>query len=274
MVKKNDSKMNEQPIVIIKCGGSILKHGSELHSLINGINTLKNQGFVIVIVHGGGPDINQLCEALNIKSQFVKGLRITDKDVLNVTQMALLGKTNNNLVHKLNIAKIRSIGLSGHDDNLLKAKFIDQVRLGHVGEIVDVNTKLLFDLLNLGLTPVIAPLGVDDEGNAYNVNGDVVAGAIAAAIACDQLVLLSDVPGFYQDFNDKSSLVAKITSSKITTLLQKKQISGGMIPKLAACLDAVNAGVKSAHIVSGKEDNWLNVVTDRQSNIGTTVIKG
>jgi acetylglutamate kinase len=270
---QQSSKTSMRPIIVVKCGGSILANGSELSVLIDGIANLKAFGFAIVVVHGGGPDINRLCDALNIKNQFINGLRVTSQEVLAAAQMALLGKTNNNLVHKLNLAGIRAIGLSGHDDSLLNAHFIDQANLGYVGKISNVNTMLLLDLLNMGLTPVIAPLGVDDVGNTYNVNADIVAGIISAVIFADKLILLSDVIGFYRNFSDKNSLVSSITSDEINKLLLKQEVEGGMIPKLTACADAVNAGVKSAHIISGADHNWVSIINDYQSNIGTTVIK-
>ncbi|HLX55140.1 MAG TPA: acetylglutamate kinase, partial [Aquella sp.] len=166
----------------------------------------KKEGFSVVIVHGGGPDITQLCNKLNIESEFVNGQRVTNRDILDATQMALLGKINCNLVYKLNLAKVDAIGLSGHDVNLINADFENQQELGFVGKINKINCNFLMKLLSLGITPVIAPLGVDTSldceeynGNTYNINADLVAAEIAKALKAHKLILLSDIDGFYGD---------------------------------------------------------------------------
>lgn len=260
-------------ILVIKCGGSIVNNQKELQILIDNIAKLKSSGYKIVIVHGGGPDINKLCIDLNVESKFVDGLRVTTEDVLNVTQMALLGKTNNNLVYKLNANGINAIGLSGHDNSLLVAEFTDKDKFGFVGDVKTVNTKLIIDLLNLDLISVIAPLAIDQKGNTLNVNADLVASVVASSLKAQKLILLSDIDGYYSDYKDKTTLVAKLTSSEIEKLLYiDKSVAGGMIPKLASCLNAVAGGVNAAHIVNG---NTPDIILDlMQKNVGTEVIKG
>lgn len=270
MINQDNNK-----ILLIKCGGSILNNACELESLINNIAKLKQSAYQVVLIHGGGPDINQLCHALNVGSSFINGLRVTTSAVLNIIQMALLGKTNNNLVHKLNLAKIEAIGLSGHDANLLNADFINEATMGFVGNITQVNTKLIAQLLNLNLLPVIAPLAVDTKGNVFNVNADLVASAVATALNAHMLILLSDIDGFYLNYPDKSSLITKLTSSKLEQLIDTAgAVSGGMIPKLTACLTAVNANVNSAHIINGNTPNAILDIIEKPYSIGTTVVKG
>lgn len=261
-------------ILVIKCGGSILNNTLELDNLIANMSELKASGYQIILIHGGGPDINNLCSALNIKSQFVDGLRVTTDEVLNVTQMALLGKTNNNLVYKLNLAKIKAIGLSGHDVNLLVADFVNQSSLGFVGNIIEVNVGLITQLLTMDLVPVIAPLAVDTIGNTLNVNADLVASSVAASLHADKLILLSDIDGFYAHFKDKKSLVSSLTDVMVEQLLNTKDaIAGGMIPKLRACVIAIRGGVASAHIVNGNTTDVILQTVQNPESIGTTIVK-
>lgn len=260
-------------ILVIKCGGSIINNQEELHGLINNILQLKKSGYKIVLVHGGGPDINKLCNDLQIKSEFIDGLRVTTEEILTITQMALLGKTNNNLVYKLNLAGINAIGLSGHDNNLLVAEFTNKDKFGFVGNVKKVNTKLILDLLNLDLLSVVAPLAVDGAGNTLNINADLVASAIAASLKANKLILLSDIDGYYEDYKDKNTLVAKLTVTEIEKLLYfDKSVAGGMIPKLASCLDAVKGGVNSAHIVNGNTRNAILQTALHPHSIGTTIV--
>ena len=269
-----------QHIILIKCGGSIINNTLELDILLDNIATLKKVGLSVVIVHGGGPDITKLCNKLNIKSEFINGQRVTSKDVLDATQMALLGHINCNLVYKLNLAKVEAIGLSGHDVNLINAEFINQQELGFVGKINHINVNFLMNLLNLGITPVIAPLGVEanvgcDEfsGNIYNINADLVAAEIAKALKAHKLILLSDIDGLYRDINDPNSLVTELSTHEILQMLAQNKISGGMIPKLTACEIAVTGGVSTAHIINGNQPHQLvAVVTDANTTIGTTIL--
>jgi acetylglutamate kinase len=264
--------MHQRELLVIKCGGSIINNTNELGILLDNIAILKSHGFDIVIVHGGGPDINQLCTKLDIQSQFVNGNRVTSKEVLEVTQMALLGKVNCALVHKLNIIKVPSIGLSGHDVNLIEATFVNQNELGFVGQVEKINIDFIHKLLGFGITPVIAPIGVDNNGNCYNINADIIAGEIANVLNAYKLILLSDIDGFYRDFKDKNSLVDILTTSEISDMLDKNMISGGMIPKLKSCVIAVNGGTNSAHIINGNHPHGLISITSNP--IGTTIIKG
>ena len=262
-------------ILVIKCGGSILTNPSELNNMFNDLTELKARGYQIILVHGGGPDINQLCTLLNLKSSFKNGLRVTTAEILNVTQMALLGKTNCGLVHQLNQAEIQALGLSGHDANLLLAHFIDKDSLGYVGEVDQVNHQLLNSLLSLGIMPVIAPLAVDKQGSTLNINADLAAAAVAVAMQAEKLVLLSDIDGYYANYPDKSSLIKQLNCIEVSQLLAlPDRVNDGMQPKLNACLSAVSQGVSSAHIVNGVVINSLIQAVENPSQIGTTIVKG
>ena len=267
-------KIHQAPL-LIKCGGSIINNVDELSKLLQDLIQLKALGYPIILLHGGGPDINQLCAQLNLTSTFSQGLRVTTAEILAVTQMALLGKTNCGLVHKLNQNNILALGVSGHDANLLIADFIDQDKLGYVGEIFAVNTPLLDNLLNLGIIPVIAPLAIDKKGNTLNINADLAAAAVAIAMKAQQLILLSDIDGYYANYPDPTSLVKILNTLEVAQLLaDSTTVSDGMRPKLSACLNAVNGGVSLAQIVNGNLAQSLLTAVQNPLQIGTSIIKG
>lgn len=267
-------RIHQAPL-LIKCGGSIINNVDELSKLLKDLSQLKALGYPIILLHGGGPDINQLCAQLNLTSTFSQGLRVTTAEILAVTQMALLGKTNCGLVHKLNQNNMLAVGVSGHDANLLMANFIDQDKLGYVGEIFAVNTPLLDNLLNLGIIPVIAPLAIDKKGNTLNINADLAAGAVAVAMKAQQLILLSDIDGYYANYPDPTSLVKILNTLEVAQLLaDSTTVSDGMRPKLSACLNAVNGGVSLAQIVNGNLAQSLLTAVQNPLQIGTSIIKG
>ena len=220
----------------------------------------------------GGPDISQLCEKLSVKTSFVNGLRVTSKEILDITQMALLGQTNATLVQSFNLNNIPAVGLSGHDINLLIAEFVDQESLGYVGKIVKVNGDFLKLLLANKILPVIAPLVIDGNGNTFNVNADMVAAAIAISIKAKRLILLSDIDGYYANFPDKDSLVKFLSKSEVQAILDRpEKVIEGMKPKLTSCLEATSNGVISAHIINGKVAQGLIKVIEFPNSIGTTI---
>lgn len=260
-------------LLVIKCGGSIVNNQAELTSLIEDIQQLQKSGYSIVVVHGGGPDINQLCQKLNISSEFVDGLRVTSAEILTVTQMALLGKTNSVLAQQFNQAGILALGLSGHDVNLLQGEFIDQNKLGFVGEITQVNHSFLTQLLKMSITPLIAPLAVKQD-ITLNINADLAAAAIAASLQAEKLILLSDIDGYYTNYPDPTSLLTQMDSSHATQLLATNGlVNSGMRPKLSACVQAVNGGVNSAHILNGNTPHLLIELLQHKQVVGTTVFK-
>jgi acetylglutamate kinase len=228
----------------------------------------------IVVVHGGGPEISQHCQHLQMPVHFHQGQRITDQETMQITQMILLGKINANLVKKLNGHQVQAVGISGLDSGFLQAKkfaSLDSVDLGFVGEVAHVNTQLINTLLEKNFLPVIAPIGVDSRGDTYNINADTVAGAIAAALQAEKLVLLSDVNGLYADAKDSNTRISTITMNKIETWLQENKISGGMIPKLRACLYALQKGIGCAHILDGRIQHSLLLEIFTDEGIGTMI---
>lgn len=260
--------------VVIKYGGNAMIDASLTHAILEDITLLKYVGVNPIVVHGGGPDINNMLKRLDIKSEFVGGLRVTDGATMEVVQMVLSGKINKDIVSELNCLGARSLGLCGKDANLIeciKKPARNGVDLGYVGQITHINTKLLEILARDEYIPVIAPIGVDKDGNSYNINADTVAGEIAAALKAEKLMFLTDIDGIYLDPNDKDSLISRITVSEINRLIDEGVISGGMIPKVQGCINAVLGGVGRTHIVNGTIPHpiLLEIFTDK--GIGTMV---
>ena len=260
--------------VVIKYGGNAMVDASLTHAILEDITLLKYVGVNPIVVHGGGPDINNMLKRLDIKSEFVGGLRVTDGATMEVVQMVLSGKINKDIVSELNCLGARSLGLCGKDANLIeciKKPARDGVDLGYVGQITHINTKLLEILARDEYIPVIAPIGVDKDGNSYNINADTVADEIAAALKAEKLMFLTDIDGIYLDPNDKDSLISRITVSEINRLIGEGVISGGMIPKVQGCINAVLGGVGRTHIVNGTIPHpiLLEIFTDK--GIGTMV---
>ncbi|HIU45967.1 MAG TPA: acetylglutamate kinase [Candidatus Fimadaptatus faecigallinarum] len=260
--------------VVIKYGGNAMVDASLTHAILEDITLLKYVGVNPIVVHGGGPDINNMLKRLDIKSEFIGGLRVTDGATMEVVQMVLSGKINKDIVSELNCLGAHSLGLCGKDANLIecvKKPARDGVDLGFVGQITHINTKLLEILARDEYIPVIAPIGVDKDGNSYNINADTVAGEIAAALKAEKLMFLTDIDGIYMDPNDKTSLISRITVSEINRLIDEGVISGGMIPKVQGCINAVLGGVGRTHIVNGTIPHpiLLEIFTDK--GIGTMV---
>ena len=260
--------------VVIKYGGNAMVDPALTHAILEDITLLKYVGVNPIVVHGGGPDINSMLGRLGIESRFVNGLRVTDGATMEVVQMVLSGKINKDIVSELNCLGAHSLGLCGKDANLIecvKKPARDGVDLGFVGQITHINIKLLDILAKDEYIPVIALLGVDSEGNSYNINADTVAGEIAAALKAEKLLFLTDIDGIYMDPADKSSLISRITVAEINRLIGEGVISGGMIPKVQGCINAVLGGVGRTHIVNGTIPHpiLLEIFTDK--GIGTMV---
>ena len=260
--------------VVIKYGGNAMVDPALTHAILEDITLLKYVGVNPIVVHGGGPDINSMLGRLGIESRFVNGLRVTDGATMEVVQMVLSGKINKDIVSELNCLGAHSLGLCGKDANLIecvKKPARDGVDLGFVGQITHINIKLLDILAKDEYIPVIAPIGVDSEGNSYNINADTVAGEIAAALKAEKLLFLTDIDGIYMDPADKSSLISRITVAEINRLIGEGVILGGMIPKVQGCINAVLGGVGRTHIVNGTIPHpiLLEIFTDK--GIGTMV---
>lgn len=258
--------------IVIKCGGAALTETEHMQTMMQDIALLYYCGIRPVIIHGGGPDISEMCDKLQIPVEFNNGKRITDAATLEIVQMVLLGKTNRQLVNALNQQGLKAVGISGHDSGFLQAKKLsNEIDLGFVGNIAGVDTKLINTLLTENFIPVIAPIGVDAEGHAYNINADTAAAAIAGSLNAEKLIILSDVSGLYADLKDPSTHISSLTIATAKSWLQENKIAGGMIPKIEACVDAVEAGVTTAHILSGKLPHSLLLEIFTDHGIGTMI---
>lgn len=260
-------------IVVIKCGGAAMIESSYIQAIMQDIAMLSLLGVRPVIVHGGGPEISSLCKRLEVSTHFVNGQRVTDEATLEIVQMVLFGKTNRSIVSKLSQLGIKAVGLSGQDASFIQAKRYEDPAygsIGYVGEINSIDCTLISKLLEENYLPVISPIGIDDLGQAYNINADTVAGTMATALAAEKLIFLSDVNGLYADSKDPSTRISNLKIDTIKHWLQAGIISGGMIPKLKACFQAINEGVSAAHILDGKMPrSLLDIFANK--NVGTLI---
>ena len=243
-----------QKVVVVKYGGNVLSGADEhtaLRLFAEDIVLMRSVGMRPVVVHGGGPQIADLLKRLNITSEFRDGLRVTDADTLDVARMVLVGKVNCDVVSAINIHGPLAVGMSGEDANLLRVTCRDP-SLGFVGDVEDVNTDVLHRLLDDELIPVIATIGTDDTGQAYNVNADTAAGAIAGALQAEKLVYLTNIEGLRRDVADPASLISSIGVDELQGLLDDGSLTEGMIPKIESCVHAIRSGVAKAHILDGR----------------------
>ncbi|GAB2551944.1 acetylglutamate kinase [Gracilibacillus alcaliphilus] len=242
--------------VIIKCGGSVFEQLPP--SFYQDIVTIQEQGeWQPIIVHGGGPLISQLLEQTGVKTEFVKGLRVTTNEVLDVVEMALSGAVNKGVVRELSNAGGKAIGVSGVDGQLLHAQPIDEeMTLGYVGQVTEVNTGLLKEWIQQGLIPVISPIGIDDKGQRYNINADMAAAAVAQALGA-KLCFISDIPGIYQEIDGEKQVFHQLNEQKIAQLIADEVIIGGMIPKVQSAIEALQQNVLEVSIVDGMAKHGL-----------------
>jgi acetylglutamate kinase len=255
--------------VVIKYGGSAMGDDALREAFANDVVLLKYVGLEPVIVHGGGPDITRYMERLGMKVRFVEGLRVSDAETVEVAKMVLLGKVNADIVGRLNRHGQPAVGLSGDDGTLFQIRPVENAEeVGYVGEIERVEVGVLRHIA-ADYIPVIASAGADREGNSYNVNADAAAGKVAAALGAYKAIFLTDVPGWLSDPADESSLVSRATVEEVGVALS--DISGGMRPKLAACVEAIGGGVQSAHIVDGRRPHSLLLELFTDAGIGTMV---
>jgi len=266
---------------VIKYGGHAMSDERLKESFALDVIMLKSLGINAVIVHGGGPQINETLKRYGIVSEFVRGMRVTDGETMSVVEMVLVGQVNKEVVGYLNQHGGKAVGLCGKDGSLLLSKkllqevtgedgAIEQIDIGYVGDVVKVNTDLIKTLEQGGYLPVIAPVGVGLAGESYNINADVVAGRVAAALNAEKLILLTDTPGVLD--KDKQ-LIQKISVAQMHRLIEDESITGGMIPKVVCCAEALNDGVKKAHIIDGRMEHsvLLEIFTD--VGIGTEITK-
>lgn len=259
--------------VVVKYGGNALAGTSEHDALAlfaEDIVLMHTVGIRPVVVHGGGPQINEMLSRLNIESKFVNGLRVTDEATMQVVQMVLNGSVNPQIVSAINVHGNVAVGLSGEDGRTLQVTARD-VSLGFVGDIAKVRTHVIEGLLADGLVPVLSTVGVDVNGQPYNINADTAAGAIAEALGAEKIVYLTDIAGLRQDIDDATSLIQRITVDELSALIADGTISGGMIPKVESCMQAVRGGVKSAHILDGRIAHVLLLELFTDQGVGTMI---
>ncbi|MBM3289870.1 MAG: acetylglutamate kinase [Candidatus Hydrogenedentes bacterium] len=264
----------EGKTVVIKYGGAAMENPRLRESTTEDIVLMKYVGMNPVIVHGGGPEINRTLQRLGVEAKFHNGLRITDEETVKVVEMVLAGTLNKEIVSLISRAGGNPVGICGKDGNLLHARKLtakDGADLGFVGEITGVHFQIISVLCEAGMVPVIAPIATDGHGNTWNVNADTAAGEIAAAIQAEKLVFLTDTPGILRDPKDKATLIHQLNHLEIQELIEKGVIAGGMIPKVEACLKALDYGVAKTHIIDGRVPHslLLEIFTDR--GMGTLV---
>lgn len=261
-------------VIVVKYGGHAMVDAALKEAVILDLVLMRYVGMLPVVVHGGGPEINAVLERLGKKSNFVHGLRVTDAETMEVVEMVLGGKINKEIVSRLNFNGGKAVGLTGKDANLIIArKKAEAQDLGLVGEIVAINPQIISSLLAQGYIPVVAPVGVGAEGESYNLNADHVAGALAAALKAAKLVLLTDVAGVLVREGEKEVLLSKVESTEFSSLVSQGLISGGMIPKVACCLEALAGGVGTTHIIDGRVPHAILLEVFTDEGVGTMVVK-
>jgi len=260
-------------IIVVKYGGSAMSNEELQKNVIKDVTLLKLVGFKPIIVHGGGKAISKWVEKSGKEPKFINGLRVTDEDTMEIAEM-VLGRVGKDLVRMVEELGVRAVSISGKDGGLLKCdkKYSDGQDIGFVGDIKEVDPKILYDLLETDFLPIVAPIGLDDEFNTYNINADDAACAIAKAVGANKLVFLTDTEGLYKDFNDKSSFISRISASDADRLIADGMIGGGMLPKLTNCTDAVKNGVYNVHILDGRIPHSMLLEIFTSKGIGTMII--
>lgn len=258
--------------VVAKYGGNAMTDPQLKKSVMQDILLLQLVGVKIILVHGGGPEISAMLKKLSIESHFENGLRVTDDDTMEVVQMVLAGKVNKSLAADLSALGGRAVGLCGIDGSLIKVHQKNE-KLGHVGEIDEINTKILDDLLDGGFIPVISSIGIDDDGNPYNINADTAAAKIAAALHAESMVVMSNINGVLRDKDDENSLISQMSLADAEELKKSGIIAGGMIPKVDCCTNAVKEGVKKVFIINGEIPHAILIELLTAEGLGTMFTK-
>ena len=273
-IKKYHNKM-----IVIKYGGSAMVNPVAREQFIQDIVLMKYVGINPVIVHGGGPEINEMLQKIGKESKFIEGNRVTDEETVEIVEMVLSGKVNKGIVADINKYGGKAAGLSGKDGNMVfvEKKFAEvdgeKIDIGFVGEIKEINTEVIKLLEPNDVIPVISSIGVDKNGQTYNINADYVAGAIAGKLQADRLVFLTDVDGILLDYNNKQTIIDEIDVKKVNDLIEREIISGGMLPKVTTCLDAIENGVENVVILNGKLEHSLLLELFTEEGAGTLIKK-
>jgi len=257
-------------IIVVKYGGSAMSNEELQKNVITDVTLLKLVGFKPIIVHGGGKAISSWVSKVGKEARFINGLRVTDAETMEIAEM-VLGRVNKQLVTMVQELGVKAIGISGKDSGLLhvKKKFSDGKDIGYVGEVDRVDPKILFDLLDNDYLPIIAPIGLDDNFDTYNINADDAACAVAKAVGANKLAFLTDIEGVYKDINDPSSFISRLTCSEADALIASGNIGGGMLPKLNNCTDAIRKGVNNVHILDGRIPHCILLEIFTKKGVGT-----
>lgn len=261
-------------IIVVKYGGSAMVDEDLKRQVIQDVVLLKLVGFKPIIVHGGGKEISRWVGKVGMEPHFINGLRVTDDATMEIVEM-VLNKVNKSLVQLVNELGVKAVGISGKDGMMLKCekKYSGGEDIGYVGEITEVNPKVIYDLLEKDFLPIICPIGFDEEYKSYNINADDAACAIARAVKAEKLAFLTDVEGVYRDFNDKGSLISEMTVDEAQEFVQSGSLGGGMLPKLQNCIDAIENGVSRVHILDGRIPHCLLLEIFTNKGIGTAMLK-
>ncbi len=261
-------------IIVVKYGGSAMSNPELQRNVIKDVTLLKLVGFKPIIVHGGGKEISRWISKVGKEPEFVNGLRVTDEETMEIAEM-VLNRVNKSLVTMVEELGVSAAGVSGKDGKMLhvEKKYADGKDIGFVGDIKEVNAKILYDLLEKDFLPIVAPIGFDDDFNTYNINADDAACAIAKAVGAEKLAFLTDIEGLYRDINDKNSFISRISVEAAEELIQSGCIGGGMLPKLNNCTDAVKEGVNKVHILDGRIPHCLLLEIFTNEGIGTAIVK-
>jgi len=258
-------------IIVVKYGGNAMINEDLKEAVMGDIVLLSLIGIKVVLVHGGGPEISDMLKKIGKESRFVDGLRVTDEEGMDIVQMVLAGKINKNLVNLLQNKGGRAIGLCGVDGHMIEAKQL-KPELGFVGEITDVNTQPILDVLEKGYIPVISTVGCDNDGHTYNINADTAAARIAGKLKAESLISMTDIAGILRDKDDPSTLISKINVSDAPQLVREGVISGGMIPKVECCIEAIRQGVNKVFIIDGRIPHSILIETLTDEGIGTMLV--
>lgn len=260
-------------IIVVKYGGSAMSNEELQKNVIKDVTLLKLIGFKPIIVHGGGKEISRWVGKVGKEAKFVNGLRVTDEETMEIAEM-VLNKVNKSLVTMVQELGVKAVGISGKDGGLLtvEKKYSDGQDIGYVGEITGVNPKVLYDLLEKDFLPIVAPIGMDEHFQTYNINADDAACAIAKAVHAEKLAFLTDIEGLYKDINDKSSFISRLTADQANELIEGGYIGGGMLPKLSNCTSAIKNGVNRVHILDGRIPHCLLLEIFTNHGIGTAII--
>ena len=258
-------------IIVIKYGGNAMLSDELKEAVMGDILLLSLIGIRVVLVHGGGLEISEMLGKVGAKSEFVGGLRVTDKESMDIVQMVLAGKINKNLVNLIHNTGGRAIGLCGTDGHMISAEKLDDIH-GYVGRITDIDPTPILDVLEKGYIPVIATVGCDDDGNVYNINADTAASKIAGVLKAESLISMTDIRGLLRDPSDEESLIPVVHASEAPELIQEGIISGGMIPKVECCIDAIRQGVGKVFIIDGRVPHSILIETLTDEGIGTMFV--